>query len=113
MKAWIRFSKIFKFGEKRKEQEALFKVFLNQQKRTLDLIATFIGEIRDFKESVKEIHTRNSSDLVEIGNNLDQLIETFGSNAKALTQYFRIETKIAEEKVKESKLEPTEHDLTF
>lgn len=61
----------------------------------------------------KELEAKKDLDTANIHKAIAGLLEVFGENAKAMTNYFRIETRQAEETLKTSLEKPTPADLTF
>ena len=61
----------------------------------------------------KELEAKKELDSANIHKAIAELLEVFGANAKAMTNYFRIETRQAEETLKASLEKPTEADAIF
>ena len=70
-------------------------------------------EMAHFQDYLQKIEDKKDLDSANIHKAIAELLEVFGANAKAMTNYFRVEARQAEETLKASKEEPTEADLTF
>lgn len=70
-------------------------------------------EMAHFQDYLQKIEDKKDLDSANIHKAIAELLEVFGANAKAMTNYFRVETRQAEETLKASKEEPTEADLIF
>lgn len=70
-------------------------------------------EMAHFQDYLQKIEDKKDLDSAKIHKAIGELLEIFGANAKAMTNYFRVETRQAEDLLKASKEEPTEADLIF
>ena len=70
-------------------------------------------EMAHFQDYLQKIEDKKDLDSAKIHKAIGELLEIFGANAKAMTNYFRVETRQAEDLLKASKEEPTEADLRF
>ena len=61
----------------------------------------------------KALEAKKDLDSANIHKAIAELLEVFGANAKAMTNYFRVETRNAEEVLKASMEKPTEADALF
>lgn len=113
---------------KREARQKVFDLILRQtvetpiavqaMTRTVEEFLTRLEETRrqemaHFQDYLQKIEDKKDLDSANIHKAIGELLEIFGANAKAMTNYFRVETRQAEDLLKASKEEPTEADLTF
>lgn len=119
------------FADRKAKKEARQKVFdlilrqtvetpiaVKEMTRTIEKFLTRLEETRrqemaHFQDYLQKIEDKKDLDSANIHKAIGELLEIFGANAKAMTNYFRVETRQAEETLKASKEEATEADLTF